>query len=62
VNTADEPPLSARETIKALGAYARPHRWGVALGLLCALIGTAGGCGTDGLSGVAVALVSTLLK
>ncbi|MET9454414.1 hypothetical protein ABZY05_04870 [Streptomyces canus] len=33
--TTDEPPLSARETIKALGAYVRPHRWAVALGLLC---------------------------
>ncbi|MGC0403583.1 ABC-type multidrug transport system fused ATPase/permease subunit [Streptomyces sp. SAI-126] len=39
----DEPPLSARETIKALGAYMRPHRWAVALGLLCALVGAAGG-------------------
>ncbi|WLW55296.1 ABC transporter ATP-binding protein [Streptomyces sp. YU58] len=35
--------LSARETIKALGAYVRPHRWAVALGLLCALVGAAAG-------------------
>ncbi|WP_425247562.1 ABC transporter ATP-binding protein [Streptomyces sp. NEAU-NA10] len=41
--TTDEPSLSARETIKALGAYVRPHRWAVALGLLCALVGTAAG-------------------
>ncbi|MGW1671232.1 ABC transporter ATP-binding protein [Streptomyces sp. NPDC002324] len=39
----DEPSLSARETIKALGAYVRPHRWAVALGLLCSLVGAAGG-------------------
>lgn len=41
--TTDEPSLSARETIKALGAYVRPHRWAVALGLLCALVGAAAG-------------------
>ncbi|MGW7787197.1 ABC transporter ATP-binding protein [Streptomyces tricolor] len=41
--TTDETPLSTRETIKALHAYVRPHRWAVALGLLCALIGAAGG-------------------
>ncbi|OAH09291.1 ABC transporter ATP-binding protein [Streptomyces jeddahensis] len=39
----DEASLSARETIKALFAYVRPHRWAVALGLLCALVGAAGG-------------------
>ncbi|MFD7017318.1 ABC transporter ATP-binding protein [Streptomyces sp. NPDC059161] len=49
MNTASDPsttgaePLSARETFKALYAYARPHRWVIALGLLCALIGAAGG-------------------
>jgi len=42
-STTDETPLSARETIKALRAYVRPHRWPVALGLLCALVGAAGG-------------------
>ncbi|MFF7947133.1 ABC transporter ATP-binding protein [Streptomyces griseorubiginosus] len=41
--TTDEPSLSARQTVKALGAYVRPHRRAVALGLLCALVGTAGG-------------------
>ncbi|MGW0838884.1 ABC transporter ATP-binding protein [Streptomyces sp. NPDC002787] len=41
--TTDETSLSARETVKALGAYVRPHRWAVALGLLCALVGAAGG-------------------
>ncbi|MFI9547807.1 ABC transporter ATP-binding protein [Streptomyces sp. NPDC052016] len=41
--TTDETPLSTRETIKALYAYVRPHRWAVALGLLCALVGAAGG-------------------
>jgi len=41
--TTDETPLSARETLKALHAYVRPHRWPVALGLLCALVGAAGG-------------------
>ncbi|GKQ41392.1 ABC transporter ATP-binding protein [Streptomyces sp. A012304] len=41
--TTDETSLSARETVKALGAYVRPHRWAVALGLLCALAGAAGG-------------------
>jgi ABC-type multidrug transport system fused ATPase/permease subunit len=39
----DETSPSARETLKALGAYVRPHRWAVALGLLCALVGAAGG-------------------
>lgn len=38
-----ETSLSARETIRALGAYVRPHRWAVALGLLCALVGAAAG-------------------
>ncbi|EFL26312.1 putative ABC transporter [Streptomyces himastatinicus ATCC 53653] len=41
--TTDETSLSARETVKAMGAYVRPHRWAVALGLLCALVGAAGG-------------------
>ncbi|MGX1370225.1 ABC-type multidrug transport system fused ATPase/permease subunit [Streptomyces canus] len=41
--TTDEASLSVRETAKALGAYVRPHRWAVALGLLCALVGAAGG-------------------
>ncbi|MEU3888522.1 ABC transporter ATP-binding protein [Streptomyces sp. NPDC029041] len=41
--TTDETSLSVRETVKALGAYVRPHRWAVALGLLCALAGAAGG-------------------
>jgi ABC-type multidrug transport system fused ATPase/permease subunit len=34
---------SARETFKALYAHVRPHRWVVALGLLCALVGATGG-------------------
>lgn len=38
-----EVPLSARETFQALYARVRPHRRAVALGLLCALIGAAGG-------------------
>ncbi|MDX3130961.1 ABC transporter ATP-binding protein [Streptomyces europaeiscabiei] len=38
-----EASLSARETVEALWAYVRPHRWAVALGLLCALVGAAGG-------------------
>ncbi|MEZ3182056.1 ABC transporter ATP-binding protein/permease [Streptomyces pimonensis] len=38
---ADSP--SARETLKALHGYVRPHRWAVALGLLLALVGAAGG-------------------
>ncbi|TDC36898.1 ABC transporter ATP-binding protein [Micromonospora sp. KC213] len=42
-STPDAAPPSARETLKALYAYVRPHRWVVALGLLCALVGTAGG-------------------
>ncbi|MBE8478364.1 ABC transporter ATP-binding protein [Streptomyces justiciae] len=41
--TTDETPLPARETMKALHAYVRPHHWPVALGLLCALVGAAGG-------------------
>ncbi|NUP42868.1 MAG: ABC transporter ATP-binding protein [Streptomyces sp.] len=41
--TTDDTSLSARETVKALRAYVRPHRWAVALGLLCALVGAAGG-------------------
>ncbi|WP_340379835.1 ABC transporter ATP-binding protein [Streptomyces sp. SS7] len=39
----DDAPLSARETVEVLGAYVRPHRGAVALGLLCALVGAAGG-------------------
>ncbi|MER7476368.1 ABC transporter ATP-binding protein [Streptomyces sp. NPDC126510] len=39
----DETSLTSRETVKALGAYVRPHRWSVTLGLLCALAGAAGG-------------------
>ncbi|MFJ6384920.1 ABC transporter ATP-binding protein [Kitasatospora sp. NPDC092039] len=39
----DTPPLSARATFKALYGYVRPHRWTIALGLLCALVGAAGG-------------------
>ena len=35
--------LRVRETLKALYGYVRPHRWAVALGLLCALAGAAGG-------------------
>nr|WP_202458344.1 ABC transporter ATP-binding protein [Streptomyces sp. SID5464] len=35
--------MRARETLKALYGYVRPHRWAVALGLLCALAGAAGG-------------------
>lgn len=42
-STTDETPLSARETLKALHAYVRPHRRPVVLGLLCALVGAAGG-------------------
>ncbi|WP_159774459.1 ABC transporter ATP-binding protein [Streptomyces sp. HM190] len=43
--TTEESPetsLSARETVRALYAYVRPHRWAVVLGLLCALVGAAG--------------------
>ncbi|WP_207919869.1 hypothetical protein [Micromonospora sp. KC207] len=49
MNTASRPSMtdaaspSARETAKALYAQVRPHRWVVALGLLCALVGAAGG-------------------
>jgi len=49
VNTASAPEatgaesLRARETLKALYGYVRPHRWAVALGLLLALVGAAGG-------------------
>jgi ABC-type multidrug transport system fused ATPase/permease subunit len=45
VNTASGPSAdgSARATVKALYAHVRPHRWVVALGLLCALAGAAGG-------------------
>ncbi|MFI8219829.1 ABC transporter ATP-binding protein [Streptomyces sp. NPDC085932] len=39
----DETSLTAGQTAKALYAYVRPHRWAVALGLLCALVGAAGG-------------------
>jgi ABC-type multidrug transport system fused ATPase/permease subunit len=41
--TTDDAPASARETFKALYAHVRPHRWVVALGLLCSLAGAAGG-------------------
>jgi ATP-binding cassette subfamily C protein len=48
VNTASAPvtgdaSLSARETFKGLYVRVRPHGWAVALGMLCALIGAAGG-------------------
>ena len=49
MNTASAPEatgaesLRARKTLKALYGYVRPHRWAVALGLLCALAGAAGG-------------------
>ncbi|WP_215447873.1 ABC transporter ATP-binding protein [Streptomyces sp. ATCC 21386] len=49
MNTASAPEatgaetLRARETLKALYGYVRPHRWAVALGLLLALAGAAGG-------------------
>ncbi|MCC9706676.1 ABC transporter ATP-binding protein/permease [Streptomyces sp. MNU76] len=49
MNTASAPEatgaeaLPARETLKALYGYVRPHRWAVALGLLLALVGAAGG-------------------
>ncbi|MFE3186009.1 ABC transporter ATP-binding protein [Streptomyces violascens] len=42
-STTDAESLSAGETFKALYAHARPHRWVIALGLLCALVGSAGG-------------------
>ncbi|MFF4186250.1 ABC transporter ATP-binding protein [Streptomyces sp. NPDC001691] len=42
-STTDTESLSAHETFKALYAHARPHRWVIGLGLLCALIGAAGG-------------------
>ncbi|MEU5220942.1 ABC transporter ATP-binding protein [Streptomyces sp. NPDC020807] len=49
MNTASAPEatgadsLRVRETLKALYGYVRPHRWAVALGLLLALAGAAGG-------------------
>ncbi|OWA07625.1 ABC transporter ATP-binding protein [Streptomyces sp. CS159] len=49
MNTASVPEATgadsprARETLKALHGYVRPHRWAVALGLLLALVGAAGG-------------------
>ncbi|MDX2561839.1 ABC transporter ATP-binding protein [Streptomyces sp. TX20-6-3] len=49
MNTASAPEttgaesLRARETLKALYGYVRPHRWAVVLGLLLALVGSAGG-------------------
>ncbi|MER8003149.1 ABC transporter ATP-binding protein [Streptomyces sp. NPDC095613] len=49
MNTASAPEATgadsprARETLKALHGYVRPHRWAVALGLLLALAGAAGG-------------------
>ncbi|OXS35574.1 ABC transporter ATP-binding protein [Streptomyces sp. XY006] len=39
----DETSLTSGQTAKDLYAYVRPHRWAVALGLLCALLGAAGG-------------------
>ncbi|MDI6104635.1 ABC transporter ATP-binding protein [Actinoplanes sp. NEAU-A12] len=42
-STTDAAPASARETFTALYEHVRPHRWVVALGLLCALAGAAGG-------------------
>jgi ATP-binding cassette subfamily C protein len=42
-STAEAASASARETVKALYAHVRPHRWVVTLGLLCALVGAAGG-------------------
>ncbi|MBV1939102.1 ABC transporter ATP-binding protein/permease [Streptomyces sp. BV286] len=39
----DEASLSARETVRALCGYVRPYRWAVVLGLLCSLVGAAGG-------------------
>jgi len=42
-STADIAPPSARATFKALYGYVRPHRGTVAFGLLCALVGAAGG-------------------
>ncbi|KPI25327.1 Xenobiotic-transporting ATPase [Actinobacteria bacterium OV450] len=41
-STTDAEHLSARQTLKALSAHARPQRWAIALGLLCALAGAAG--------------------
>ncbi|MFI9114335.1 ABC transporter ATP-binding protein [Streptomyces venezuelae] len=49
MNTASAPEttgaesLRFRETLKALYGYVRPHRWTVVLGLLLALVGSAGG-------------------
>ncbi|GGT10166.1 MULTISPECIES: ABC transporter ATP-binding protein [Streptomyces] len=49
MNTASAPEATGadaprtRETLKALYGYVRPHRWTVVLGLLLALVGTAGG-------------------
>lgn len=49
MNTASAPEttgaesLRVRETLKAMDGYVRPHRWAVALGLLLALVGAAGG-------------------
>lgn len=49
MNTASAPEATgadsprARETLKALYGYVRPHRWAVVLGLLLALVGAAGG-------------------
>ncbi|WP_369266741.1 ABC transporter ATP-binding protein [Streptomyces harbinensis] len=49
MNTASAPEVTgadsprARETLQALHGYVRPHRWAVALGLLLALVGAAGG-------------------
>ncbi|MGC0208475.1 ABC transporter ATP-binding protein [Streptomyces levis] len=39
----DETSPTSGQTAKDLYAYVRPHRWAVALGLLCALLGAAGG-------------------
>ncbi|WP_055598621.1 ABC transporter ATP-binding protein [Streptomyces aureus] len=49
MNTASAPETTGaesprvRETLKALYGYVRPHRWNVVLGLLLALVGSAGG-------------------
>jgi ABC-type multidrug transport system fused ATPase/permease subunit len=42
-STTDAAAATAWETVKALYGFVRPHRWVVASGLLCALVGAAGG-------------------